>query len=375
MKKTADVIVVGGGAIGNATAYNLAKNGVDVLVLEADEVVGNGGSSRNGGGVRQSGRDPRELPLAIYGIQHIWPNLKDELGMDVEYHREGNLRLGRTEAHRAILNGLTDRAVECGLDVRMVEGDEAREICPYLSDAVLCASWCATDGHANPMLTTLAFYRAARRLGAVYHSGAKVTEIKKQKGRARQVVTEDGDVYEADVIVLAAGYGSRAIANTVGLEVPMHTQLMEVIVTEGVAPMFWQMLGTADADFYGHQSDHGSFVFGITGGYEDFSTAVRPVSSSIAASSACRVILGYFPILENLKIVRSWAGWIDVTADHVPVFGPVEEVPGLILVCGFSGHGFGICPTAGLLLSELAQGQTPTLPVDAFRYDRFKAPA
>ena len=111
----ADVIVVGGGIIGCATSYYLSKRGKSVIVLEASDNIGNGGSSRNGGGVRQSGRDPRELPLAMYGIKELWPELSKELGVDCEYHKDGNLRLGKNEKHKEILQGLTDRAVACGL--------------------------------------------------------------------------------------------------------------------------------------------------------------------------------------------------------------------------------------------------------------------
>ena len=87
----AEVIIVGGGIIGCAAAYNLAKNGVSVLVLEGSDNIGNGGSTRNGGGVRQSGRDPRELPLVMYSIEHIWPHLSDMLDTNVEYYQEGGL--------------------------------------------------------------------------------------------------------------------------------------------------------------------------------------------------------------------------------------------------------------------------------------------
>ena len=95
MCNTAEVIIVGSGVIGCAAAYYLAKQGVSVLVLERDQSIGNGGSSRNGGGVRQSGRDPRELPLAMYAVEHMWPKLSEELEIDVEYHKQGNLRLGK----------------------------------------------------------------------------------------------------------------------------------------------------------------------------------------------------------------------------------------------------------------------------------------
>ncbi len=94
MKTTAEVIIVGGGVVGNAAAYYLAKRGVEVIVLEGSDSIGHGGSSRNGGGVRQSGRDVRELPYAIYGIKNIWPTLSEELGVDVEYVRKGNLLPG-----------------------------------------------------------------------------------------------------------------------------------------------------------------------------------------------------------------------------------------------------------------------------------------
>ena len=134
MKQTADIIIIGGGIIGSSTAYYLAKNGVkDILVLEGSDYIGNGGSSRNGGGVRQSGRDPREIPMVMWGIKHLWPGLSDELGVETEYTHKGNLRLGKTDAHLSILQGLTDRAVACGLDVKMIDGPAVREINPYLS--------------------------------------------------------------------------------------------------------------------------------------------------------------------------------------------------------------------------------------------------
>lgn len=148
MHNCAEAVIIGGGVIGCATAYYLAKAGRSVIVLEGSDHIGNGGSSRNGGGVRQSGRDARELPLAMYGIRNLWPTLSAELEVDCEYHQDGNLRLGKNAAHEKILQGLTDRARKCGLDVRMIDGDEVRRINPYLSEEVTVASWCPTDGHA-----------------------------------------------------------------------------------------------------------------------------------------------------------------------------------------------------------------------------------
>ena len=373
MTQTAEVIIIGSGVIGNAAAYYLACKGRKVIVLEGSDNIGNGGSSRNGGGVRQSGRDPRELEMVMWGIQNLWPHLHEELDADVEYVQKGNLRLGKTTAHMQILQKLTDSAVKCGLDVRMIDAQEVRRINPYLSEEVIGASWCPTDGHANPMKTTLAYYRKARALGVRFITGEKVVRLEKIHGKLRKVITEK-NVYEAEKVLVAAGYESREIIRTVGIDVPMIKQKMQCLVTEAEPRMFEQMLGTAEADFYGHQSSHGSFVFGGSSGQEGYeSDKDRLIASSISVPCICRGILKYFPGLAETKIVRAWTGWIDPCVDGIPVMSNVEEAEGLYLATGFSGHGFGIAPAAGYHLSQMICEEEPVVDMRAFRYDRFKA--
>ena len=375
MKTTAEVIIVGGGVVGNAAAYYLAKRGVEVIVLEGSDSIGHGGSSRNGGGVRQSGRDVRELPYAIYGIKNIWPTLSEELGVDVEYVRKGNLRLGLNEDHIKILEGLTANAQGLGLDVTMVSAEEVKDICPHLSDQVVGASWCPTDGHANPMKTTLAYFKRARELGVTFISGAKVTAIKKIRGKARQVVVEDGTIFEGEHIILAAGYESRFVADSVGINIPMYPYFGSAIVTEAQPKMFDIMLGVATAEIYGHQCAHGSFVFGSGTGLEP---TKKPDMDdlklmSLEGSANCRGIMKYVPKLKDAKIVRTWGGWMDMTPDGVPVISPVEEVPGLIIACGMCGHGFGTAPAVGYMLSQKVVGEKTVCDLMPLRYDRFKS--
>ena len=327
MKQNAEVIIIGGGIIGCATAYYLAESGVaDVIVLEGSDYIGNGGSSRNGGGVRQSGRDPRELPMVMWGIQNEWPYLNEKLGVDCEYTQKGNLRLGKTKRHIEILQGLTDRAVACGLDVRMIDADEVKQINPYLSDEVIGASWCETDGHANPMVTTLGYYKKAREMGVTFITGEKVTKLRKIRGSIRKVYTEE-NVYEAQKVLVCAGYESRNILESVGIDVPMQLMKDECLVTEAEPDMFPQMLGTADADFYGHQTKHGSFVFGGHTGYE-FTEKDNGKLINIpgAAPCTCRGIMKYFPALKDAKIVRSWTGFLDLCQDGIPVISEEEFI-------------------------------------------------
>ena len=375
MGNTADVIIIGGGIIGCATAYYLAKKNVSVIVLEKDKSIGNGGSSRNGGGVRQSGRDPRELPLAMYAVEHMWPTLSEKLGVDVEYHKEGNLRLGKTKKHLEILQGLIDKAQACGLNVNMIDANEVKRINPYLSDEVIGASWCPTDGHANPLMTTLAYYKRSVELGVRYFTEAKVKELRKVKGKLRKVILETGEVFEADTVILAAGYESRYIARTVGIDIPMTRYFEEALVTEMQPHMFDIMLGTADADFYGHQAQHGSFVFGSESGLEE-ATDMAPTdlkTNALTLSAGCRAIMGYIPLLKDAKIVRSWGGWLDLCYDGVPVISRVDEVPGLILACAFTGHGFGTAPSVGLMLAQMVLGEKTVVDISSLRYDRFKS--
>lgn len=376
MKNTADVIIIGGGINGCATAYYLAKKGVkDIVVLEASDSIGHGGSSRNGGGVRQSGRDVRELPYVMYAVQNMWPTLSEELGVDVEYYQKGNLRLGKTEAHLKKLNTLATNAQNLGLDVKMIDGKEVKEICPYLSDEIIGASWCPTDGHANPLLATLGYYKRSLEQGVRYYTGAEVEKLQKVKGKVRKVILKSGEVFEGETIVVAAGYESRYIARTVGIDVPMTRYFEEALVTEMQPRMFDMMLGTADADFYGHQAKHGSFVFGSESGLEE-ATDMSPEelrTSSLTLSAGCRAIMGYVPLLKDAKIVRTWGGWLDMCYDGVPVISKVDEVPGLILACGFTGHGFGSAPSVGLMLAQMVLGEETIVDISALRYDRFKS--
>ncbi len=374
MNPTADVIIIGGGINGCAAAYYLAKKGVkNVIVLEASDSIGHGGSSRNGGGVRQSGRDVRELPYVMYGIKHLWPGLSDELGVDVEYTQKGNLRLGKTEKHLEKLKTLADNAKKVGLDVRMIGKEEVKEINPYLSDDIIGASWCPTDGHANPLMATLGFYKKSLSMGVKYYTGAEVASLKKIKGRLRQVILKDGTIFEGEKVIVAAGYESRYIVRTVGIDVPMTRYFDQALVTEMQPEMFPQMLGTADANFYGHQTKHGSFVFGSDCGLEE--TMDMPLNEmktiSMTLPSSCRAIEGYIPALKDAKIVRSWGGWLDMCLDGVPVISPVDVVPGLILACGFTGHGFGSAPAVGLILAQMAMEEETVVDMSALRYDRF----
>ena len=372
-ENTADVIIVGGGVVGNAAAWYLAKKGLSVILLECHE-IGDGGSSRNGGGVRQSARDPKELPLAMYGVKHIWPFLSDELGVDTEYMQAGNLKFAKTQKHWDYYEGVIEQNRAGGLDIEMLDQKQTREICPYVADDVIGACFCRTDGHANPLTTTLGFYKCGRELGVRHITGEKAAEVLTVKGRAAGIRTEKGNTYYAGTVIIAAGYETRELTDPLGIDIPMRHNLIECMVIEMQPEMIPMMLTLPEEHTwgYGHQTKHGSFVFGGSGFIDNF---LRPdekrVTQMTTIPRVARWLAEYIPVLEQAKVLRSWSGFEDITPDGCCVLSSVEEVPGLILGCGFSGHGFGISPVAGLILSELACGEEPSVDISGLHYDRF----
>lgn len=375
MNKTSDVIVIGAGVVGCSAAYYLAKAGLKVTVLERREVAF-GASGRNGTGARQSGRDNRELPLAMFGVQNIWPTLGEELGEDIEYVQNGNMRMGKTEKDLAALQEIVAANRELGLDIRLLTDiKDIRELLPMVADDVICATWCPTDGHANPMRTTLALYKKARALGAKFITNIKVLKLEKVAGQLRRVYTDDG-VFEADRVILCAGYGSRKIMRTVGLDVPMLPQLTESFITEPIPAVTEKYLCAADGSFYAQQQCNGTWLVGGDSNYEIYDANYpREVTFSFSAPRIARFFLEYMPTLAGVKVIRSWSGLLDMCWDGCPVISKVEEVPGLYIGCAFTGHGFGIGPAAGYVLAQMAMDEEPAADLSGLRYDRFRMPS
>lgn len=308
MIKTADVIVIGSGIVGSATAYELAKRGKSVLVLEKYPNVGDGASSRNGAGVRLAGRVSPEAELAAMAIYDIWPTLGEELDADLEYVVGGSLTMAHSESQMKSLQVKLAKDLKANVPSRIVDGNEAREICPILSDYVEQALYSEMDGHANPMVTTLAYYRAARRLGVDYITGENVIALEKMHGCCRKVLTEAGNVYEAEHIVLAAGFNSRRIAKTVGLWIPFLKRVDECLITEVQPPMTKVRLSSADGNFYGSQTKHGSFIFGGNTNLERYEECYddRPINTGKQSPDKCRAIGKFIPALKDVKVVRHW---------------------------------------------------------------------
>ena len=368
MPEKADAVIIGGGVMGCAIAYNLAKEGLKPVVIERSDIGGEASGS-NGGGVRQSARNLKEMPLAMESIQ-IYSQLHEELDMDVEYVRAGNLRLCTSEEELESMRQSVENQKTVGLELTMLDRKQVLEINPHIGEKVSGASFCPTDGHVNPFLVTYGFFKKAKDLGARLFTHEEVMEVQLRKSKVTGVVT-DKQIFETDLVVDAAGVAGRKVANMAGLDLPMRPVFSEALITEPFPPLFQQMVGHAKGLFYGRQTGHGSFFWGGFVGTEQFIHREGKPLFHFIGPAISEMVIDYFPILKNLNVIRMWSGLIAQMSDALPVLGFAEEVPGFVFATGFSGHGFGLAPVIGRLICELIMDCQPSIPITDFCYGRF----
>src|ERR1035437_2879493 len=190
--ETADVVIIGGGVIGGACAYNLARAGLSVTLLEKNEIA-SAASGGSAGGVRQQNRALPELPLAM-AANLIWKTLEQELDADLEYRRHGHINMAEREEQIPILEASVKRQKAMGLDIQLVYGTELRDLVPAAGPQMLAGSYSPGDGFANPILVTRAFAAAARRHGAKIRTRTTVRAIRRENDRIIGVESSGGPI-------------------------------------------------------------------------------------------------------------------------------------------------------------------------------------
>lgn len=370
-----DVVIIGGGISGAAAAYELACAGASVTLIEKGALA----SMASGwtlAGVRQSGRHPAELPLAIAAVRR-WERLAEELDSDVGYRQEGNLRLARTPEEVPVIADLVHEQRAQGLEVTFLDGNRAvRAVAPALAETIAAASYCPSDGHAEPVATVRAFVAAAERHGAVIRTNTKVTGLDVAAGRVRGVRTDAGPI-AADAVVIAAGVHSDELCALVGLELPISVRLTGVLQTSPIPPLLRQVVGVANADFAGCQQVDGRLRISGPVGVWSWPTPDRRIRAEDVQPPAHNVAtviqrgIEILPALAMAPVARVWAGLIDMTPDGLPVIERAPEIEGLVIAAGFSGHGFCLGPVTGRIICELIAHGRSYLPIEAFSRARF----
>jgi sarcosine oxidase subunit beta len=370
------IVIIGGGITGTAAAAELAREGQAVTLIEKHRIAAMA-SGWTLGGVRQSGRDPAELPLARAAVA-MWGELAETLGADVEYRRSGNLRLARTPAEVDVIRELVSTQQALGLPLHFLSDNVAiRAVAPEVSRSVLAASYCPTDGHANPVKATQAFARFAKVHGAAIREGVAALAIVVEGDRVTGVDTSVGFI-PADRVIVAAGVNTPSLLSPLGLDLPLSIRLTHVVQSEPVPSCLLPAFGVANADCAGRQEADGRLRFSSGGGTwpgdpsEWTETSLAPSASDIR--SLVDRVAQVLPIAAEAQIARAWGGLIDLTPDALPVIDGPEHPSGLVIAAGFSGHGFCLGPVSGVLCADLALGRVPRHDLAAFRLARFGRP-
>ena len=372
LKRHYDVVIVGGGSHGLATAYYLAKkHGVrDVCILEKS-YIGAGASGRNTTIIRSNYRTPEGA--AFYGESvRLYEKLSQKLDFNLMFSQHGHLTLAHSD--RA-MNTMRERAEVnklLGIDSSVVYQDRIRELCPELdlSDhppyPILGALYHPPGGIIRHDAVVWGFARQADRSGVEIHQDTEVTGFRREGDRITEVETNRGTIRCGQVVSAVAGWSS-IVGRLVDLRLPITTHILQAFVTEPVKPFLDVILVSSQLHVYVSQTDRGEFLIGSE--IEPYTTYKTTGTLSFLESCAGHA-LELLPQLERTKVLRTWSGLCDLSPDYSPILGKTE-IENFHVSAGWGTYGFKAAPIVGWTLAELvASGKTPDL-IAPFALERF----
>ena len=422
MLTKADAVVIGGGITGCSIAYNLSKRGKRVVVLEKDDVAYEA-SGRTVAAVGLLGKQAGEFELARESLA-IYDGLSEDIGYEIEFVKKGRLLPAESAEDMPYFEEMVEAARDGGIQLEMLTTEQVRTRFPVVEGHLEAMAYSADEGHVNPTKVVNGFANAARENGAEIRTGCVATNIGVTGGRVSSVETTQGEI-ETGVVVLAAGVWAYRLADRMGVHIPVQIVTLSQGETGPAPPIIEQFVrggyycfrqtasgpvrvsnGYRRQDVYHELSLHDlrdlkvwlprlikqrksitmrvdmellkhDVKFFLASMQGKRSTIVAPVGKE--PRKALNKVTRQFnaagkliPKLRQLKIERSWAGYIDTTPDLVPVLGPAGKPEGLYLSMGYSGHGFGLGPVAGKLTADLIVDGKSSIPWQHFSVDRFK---
>ncbi len=369
---TADVVVVGGGAVGVSAAYHLAAAGVgSVVLLEREAAFGTGSTGRCAGGFRHQFSSRVNVELSLASIPLI-TGFSATHGLPLDVVQDGYLFLVRDADAWPAFEAAAGMQRALGVPVELLDADGAARLVPGLEvDGVVGATYCALDGIADPSGLTLGYATAARRAGAMLRTGVSVDRILTSDGHVDGVAT-DGGTIRAPVVVDAAGPWAGLLARTAGVDLPLEPIPRVVLVTGAFpgVPARRTLVVDATSTFYFHREGDG-VLMGMGDPAEQPSFDTR-VDERFVAEELLPTAIRVFPSLAEAAIAHRWVGLYEMTPDRHPILGTVPGTDGLLLADGFSGHGFQHAPIVGKLLAEIVvEGTARTVDISSLGLDRF----
>lgn len=384
-----DVVVVGGGLVGCAAAYYLARAGARVLLIEQAD-LNREASGRNAGslhfqleyrliryGEQQAAQFAQIIPLSLVAIRD-WRTLEAELGASLEMEMSGGLIVAESAADVTMLEQRQALQDKWSLGSKLLTAPEVRRMAPYLTDSVIAAGYLEHEGHANPRLVAPAFARKATAHGAEIRCYTRVTALERDGSHWQAaMVDRAGRIAEvgARTVLNAAGAWAGEIAAMAHLHLPIYPVPLTMNVTERAAPLIPHLVQHASKRLTLKQVDAGNFLVGggwpsrlaRSGSAMSLQLRAEPVMQNAIENLALATQL--VPALGRLHWLRSWTGITGVTADQMPLLGAVPEAPGFYVAAG--GAAFTHGPTYARLISELILEGRASSSIDLYSPARF----
>jgi glycine/D-amino acid oxidase-like deaminating enzyme len=378
LSQTADVVVVGAGAVGAACAYFAARQGIRVHVVERGQIASGTTSACEGNLLVSDKEAGPELDLSLYSRDVFRDDLAEH-GPLWEYEAKGGLVVSATESGAGALAQLTVRQRASGIEVTNLDGAQLRDYEPHISPALRAGAFYPQDAQVQPMLLAGHLLRLARDLGAVVQTNTPVTGILRNGDHVTGIQTSAGAI-SAAAVVNAAGAWAGAVAELAGVQLPILPRRGFVLVTEPLPLTIHHKVYAGEYVANVLSSNEGLQTSPVVEGTASGTVLIgssrervgfdRTVSLPILAQLASKAI-ALFPMLASVKVMRSYLGFRPYCPDHLPVIGPDPRAPGLWHASGHEGAGIGLSVGTAKLLVQALGGQPTDLDLYAFRPERF----
>lgn len=373
MTVNADAVIIGGGAHGCSIAYHMAKKGWKNIILLEKGYLASGATGRCAAGIRHQFGTEINIRLSMESVKRM-ERLQDELeyDVDIELMQKGYLMLAHSEAELELFRNNVDiqKSIDPDNTTEILDPKQVMEILPHLRlNDLVGASYNEKDGHVNPFHVTQAYANAARRLGVDIRTYTEVAGIEKEGCKVTGVVLDNGEKISTPLVVIAAGAHTKLLGAMIDIDIPLTPERHQIMVTEPLEMFLWPMVISFVYGTYYKQTPHGSLLLGV-GDPEHEVKDFNERSTWQYVKDAAEKITVQMPILKEVNIIRQWAGLYDVTPDQQGIVGPTE-IDGVLIDCGWSGHGFQLAPAVGQTMAEMASGEKPFIDMCCMSIERF----
>lgn len=373
LKSSYDVVIIGGGVHGLATAYYLARNhGITNVAVVEKSYIGSGGSGRNTAIVRSNYLTPEGSRFYDRSVK-LYEGLADDLNFNVMFEQRGHMTLAHSDASLRTMRWRAEVNKLEGIDSSVISPEAVKELAPFLDVTdhprypIMGALWHRPGGIIRHDAVVWGYARAANAMGAHIHQETEVTGIDVVDGRVTGVQTSRGSIATGTVINCTAGWSSL-VAAMAGVTLPITTRPLQAAVTEPVKAFLHPVIVSGSLHTYVSQTSRGELVFGAS--VDPFASYSTRGSLEFTTGLATHV-LELMPAIANMRMLRQWAGLCDMTPDFGPIIGPTH-VDGFFVDVGWGTYGFKAGPVAGETVADMIANGRPGELIETFGLDRFE---